>query len=222
MALKDAKRCTAMSKRTGEACQNPATRGFDVCRNHGGLSLRGIAHPNFKTGLYSKLLPVRLAADYHAAKSDAKLLELRDDAALLHARIADLLSRVDTGEAGQKWKALKRAFSALMKARDVLDAAAMSAAMYDLSQIIDQGFNDFATWNEINALLEQRRKVVDSETRRLVLRKLMISTDEANVLFAAMVVAITRHVTDEATLQKLSEEFDRLTINYHRADESVH
>jgi hypothetical protein len=35
MAFKDAKRCKAHSKRTGEPCKNPAVIGFDVCRMHG-------------------------------------------------------------------------------------------------------------------------------------------------------------------------------------------
>ncbi|MDP8240533.1 MAG: hypothetical protein P9X24_15685 [Candidatus Hatepunaea meridiana] len=35
MAFKDAKRCTAKAKRSGERCKNPAVKGYAVCRVHG-------------------------------------------------------------------------------------------------------------------------------------------------------------------------------------------
>ena len=35
MAFKDAKRCIAKAKRSGERCKNPAVKGYTVCRVHG-------------------------------------------------------------------------------------------------------------------------------------------------------------------------------------------
>ena len=35
MAFKDAKRCIAKAKRTGERCKSPAVKGYAVCRVHG-------------------------------------------------------------------------------------------------------------------------------------------------------------------------------------------
>jgi len=35
MAFKDANRCTAKAKRSGERCKNPAVKGYAVCRVHG-------------------------------------------------------------------------------------------------------------------------------------------------------------------------------------------
>ncbi len=35
MGFKDAKRCKAKAKRTGERCKNAAVKGYDVCRMHG-------------------------------------------------------------------------------------------------------------------------------------------------------------------------------------------
>ena len=52
----NAPRCTAKSKRSGEACKNPAVRGWRVCRMHGarGGQPTGKAHPQWKHGLRSK------------------------------------------------------------------------------------------------------------------------------------------------------------------------
>ena len=76
--------------RSGSACQNrPMPNGR--CRMHGGKSLGGIASPNFKHGGYSKFLPVRLGDNYQEAMADPELLALRDDIALLDARVHDLM-----------------------------------------------------------------------------------------------------------------------------------
>ena len=50
--LRDAPRCHAKAKRTGEQCKAPAVRGWRVCRVHGarGGAPRGPRHPNFKHG----------------------------------------------------------------------------------------------------------------------------------------------------------------------------
>lgn len=52
--------CRATSKRTGQRCRARAMRGQDVCYHHGGASLRGIAHPNYRHGYYSQSPLARL------------------------------------------------------------------------------------------------------------------------------------------------------------------
>ena len=54
--LRDARRCTATSKRTKLPCQAPAVRGWRVCRFHGagGGQPAGKAHPGYKHGLRSR------------------------------------------------------------------------------------------------------------------------------------------------------------------------
>ncbi|MBZ0301141.1 MAG: hypothetical protein K8J31_15445 [Anaerolineae bacterium] len=46
--------CTATSKRTKKPCRARAMCGRNVCYHHGGKSLRGVLHPNFRHGYYSK------------------------------------------------------------------------------------------------------------------------------------------------------------------------
>ena len=47
--LRDAPRCSARAKSTGQRCQCPSKRGWRVCRVHGagGGAPRGKAHPNY-------------------------------------------------------------------------------------------------------------------------------------------------------------------------------
>ena len=49
------KQCTAKSKRSGQRRRNYACKDRKTCRMHGGTSKRGLEHPNYKTGKYSKV-----------------------------------------------------------------------------------------------------------------------------------------------------------------------
>jgi hypothetical protein len=51
-----APRCTALSKRSGFLCKNPAVKGWHVCRMHGagGGAPSGAVHPNYKHGLRTR------------------------------------------------------------------------------------------------------------------------------------------------------------------------
>ena len=100
-------RCKALAKSTRERCRRAVTPGREVCHYHGGKSLRGIAHPGYKHGRYSKDLPMRMVARYSKALADPELLNLSAEIAIAEARIAELLGKVDAGEAGGLWLSLR-------------------------------------------------------------------------------------------------------------------
>ena len=54
--LRDAPRCSAKAKSTGQRCRNPSKQGWNVCRLHGagGGAPSGSAHLNYKHGLRTK------------------------------------------------------------------------------------------------------------------------------------------------------------------------
>ena len=54
--LREASRCRARAKNTGERCKAPAVRGWRVCRVHGarGGHPAGVAHPSWKHGTRSR------------------------------------------------------------------------------------------------------------------------------------------------------------------------
>jgi hypothetical protein len=58
--------CTATSKRTKQPCRARAMRGVNVCYHHGGRSLRGFAHPNYRHGYYCKPRDLLLLVAFHA------------------------------------------------------------------------------------------------------------------------------------------------------------
>jgi hypothetical protein len=215
MALSDAVQCTAKSKGSGERCKNPAVTGFTVCRIHGAGSKgkpggRPIVH-----GRYSKHLPERLAGRYTEALSDQKLLELRDEIALIGTRLAELLERVDGGESAQRWKVLQTAYSNLRAATRSGDKMEFLAAMADLEKAVMAGLADYGIWREIAELTEQRRKLVESERKRHVEMQQMITSTQAMAMLAAVTDTIRRHVSDQAALSAIASDLRRLTVIEH-------
>ena len=103
--------------RAGAPCRQPGTGAGGRCRLHGGASLSGAASPSFRHGRYSRFLPARLLDRYVAAQTDPERLSLLAQLALLDARLSNVLSRVDSGETGGTWRALRQTYSALEAAR---------------------------------------------------------------------------------------------------------
>ena len=185
-------------------------QGKRVCQVHGGKTPSGIASPHYKTGRYSKVLPARLTARYEEAATDARLLELRDDIALLDARLADVLGRVDTGESGALWQQLMRWRGEVIAAARVGDSVAKAAAMNALLDLVGQGHADYRAWAEVGAVLEQRRKLVESERKRLVEMQQTLTVEKAMLLIGAIGGIIKAHVTDRTQLAKISADISTL------------
>jgi hypothetical protein len=180
------------------------------CRRHGGKTPSGIASPVFKTGRYSKYLPGRLQARYAEAEGDGELLELRGEIALIDARLADLLHRVDTGESGALWakvRALARDYAKAHR-RDAEDA---DEKLNDLLDAIRGGTDDAMAWAEVQGTVEQRRKLVESERKRLVELQQTITVEQALLLIANISDIIRRHVDNPRILAGISADLARLT-----------
>jgi len=209
------KACGAKT-RSGGKCKKPAMPN-GRCRLHGGLTPSGIASPHFKTGRWSKHLPSRLLERYQASAKDPELLALGHDVALVDARLSDLLSRVDQGESGALWKHAQTAFSMFAAARGSADHVKEALAYKVLADAIEKGILDFAAWQEIQTLLEQRRRLVDTESKRRMMGHMVLKLDEANVLIAALAEAVRRHVSDRDTLSAVNAEFTRILGQQARA-----
>ncbi len=202
--------CTATSKRTGARCGPQAVTGRATCRHHGGRSPRGLAHPRTKSGRYSKDLPTRLAERYREAAADPDLLALRDEIRLIDARLADVLSTVDTGESGRAWRELKRAHAALVVAQRRGDGGREAAHLGAIGAIVNAGDADRAAWADDLSLVEARRRLSESEQKRLVAMSQTITAEQAMALVGALVDAVRRHVTDRAVLTALSNDLERV------------
>lgn len=202
--------CTATSKQSHDRCRRQAMIGSSVCYMHGGKSLSGLASPSLKHGRYSRVLPVRLAGRYHEAQQDTDLLALRDEIALLDARLQDVLSRVDTGESGRIWSDLKAAAGELAHAKRTDDKIGQAIALNTILGLITTGHQDYAAWQDVRSLLEQRRRTVESERKRLVEMQQTITVEKAMLLLGAVAGVIKAHVKDPKQLAAISADLQGL------------
>lgn len=204
-------RCGAKT-RGGEPCRRaPIVGGNGRCYMHNGRAATGMAASGFKTGKYSRYLPARLLERYAESERDADLLALRGDIALVDARLADLLTRVDTGESGAVWRALSDAWAALRLARAAKDAAALNAALAEVGALIERAGADSAAWREIHAAVDQRRKLVESERKRLVEMQQMVTAEQAMTFVAALAESVRRNVSDPRAVAAISADLARFT-----------
>ena len=162
-----------------------------------------MASPTFVTGRYSKHLPTRLADQYLASRNDPELLALRDEVAIVDSRLNDLLDRVDSGESGALWKQARKMMSDYRTTGE-------ESFLYALEATINSALDDYAAWQEIQLLLEQRRKLVETERKRLVDMQQMITAERAMLLISAITDVIRRNVNDRGTLARINSELGTL------------
>ena len=179
-------------------------KGKRVCTVHGGLTPGGIASPHFKTGRHSKHLPERMAEKYQESINDPELLALDAEISLVDARLEDLLSRVDTGESGALWKTAQSVFFDFRNANASGDQDKMTVALTELNRILNLGVDDYKAWDEIGNMLEQRRKLSESERKRRMDMEVVITVERQMVLLGAVVALIKDNVTDRKSLQAIS------------------
>ena len=175
--------------------------------------MAGVAAPGFKHGRYSKYLPDRMVGRYDEARVDGELLALRDEIALVDVRLTDLLGRLETGETATKWARLQAAYGDLKAAQGEQDAASAAQALREMGSIIEGGGGEDIIWDDVIALLDQRRKLVESERKRLVEMRQMISVGQALALLARIQQVILDNVSDRGIINAISAEFKRIAVH---------
>jgi hypothetical protein len=174
---------------------------------HGGKTRIGPGSGTFITGRFSKFLPARMAADFDAAMSDPELISLRKEVATVDARIIDVLKRVDTGEAGVIWQAAQAAMARFDQEWAQKDDAGIDAALAEMRRLLSQGASDWATWRVVvGELIESKRKLIDTEQRRMTLAHESLTSDRAMMMMARLIGIVQKHVTDRQALGAIAAD----------------
>ncbi len=202
--------CTAKSKRSHRRCRRSAAPGRSVCDKHGGKSLSGIAHPNWKHGRYSQALPRGLMAKYVQAQEDPRWLSLRDELALTDARILDVLERLGAGETSERWLAVIAAYEELEGARPSKDTGKMADALRRLGDAIRAGRDDLAGSSDLTAQIVLRQRLVEAQSRMMRDLHHMLGIDHVFALIDALAALVREHVKDPAAVRAIQEGLTRL------------
>lgn len=159
-----------------------------------------------------------MLADYEAALADPELIAVREELAVLVSREADLLRRVDTGEAGEHWGAMMSAWADYKAAHRSGDDVLMASSETRLWAAMDAGSKDYEAWDEYLNVVERRRRLVETERKRLSEIQQAITNERAMMLATALLDSVKRHVNDRATLAAIGSDFHRIYINAGSGD----
>lgn len=200
-------------KKTGELCQATILFVSGRCKTHGGMSPRGIAHPNTKTGRYSKSLPAKIFTRMQEHLDDKRLLELNDDIALITALIEEAQSKLYADAESQGvWKKL---LSLKERAMNAKNNEVRGDYVRQMFLVLEQADRFISAQEEIIKLLDQRRRFVDSETSRRLKLAQGVTLDQVGTFFHALASAVKEEVTPDV-LQRIQAKFERLSNASHK------
>jgi hypothetical protein len=153
-------------------CAWPVNNAGEACKYHGGASPKGAEHYNYKHGAYSKWLPSDLASGYEEYMSDPDRMSLEREMALTRALIADRAQALNAVHSAEAWEQLSKLYGRLERAEAKKDADSYARIKLEMGKIIDAGAGLESTRKELKGLIDQERKLVDTE------RQLMIDMGE--------------------------------------------
>lgn len=174
------------------------------CRLHGGATPSGFASPHAKHGKYFKYLRADVLERYEASRSDPDLLALKDEIALIDSQTLTLLDEYGDVSLIATWAELASLKSQLIKYRASNDNAGMAYAISAIMDFIDVGAGAVAKREEINNLIERRRRLVETERKRQVAMKLHATAEEQMLLVMKIASLVKEHITDGNALRAIS------------------
>lgn len=189
--------CTAITH-DGTRCQRNATSD-GRCPWHGGKPL---------PGKWSREIPEYLRARYDTACADPQPLSLHDELALLDTRISDLLTQIQTNGPRDYLQQLRHTFQTLEAEQD---RAKQKRLLKKLRQITTQARTEQIVWDNIRALIEQRRLLIKAHHHQALLTKDLLTQHEAVRLLDALTEALHRHITDPAILTAFHTDAANIT-----------
>lgn len=225
-------RCQAWSYNKGRQCMGLAMAPTDKCRVHGGKNLRGISSGTYKTGRYSKyvnVLPKSVLEIYRQVENNPDYLKLKDEIELIDSRLVQLSGQIATRTSSQIFEHLTteiqrfdQANRRLNRASNIQDESVReremnkhrqeaAEAMANLRQHIRDGSREWWIWNDILNLIENRRRVVETERKLLIDMQMLIKLEDVAVLADALMASVRENVKDKDVRQRIQTDFIRLT-----------
>jgi hypothetical protein len=202
--------CNAKAKSTGQQCRRRAVSGSTKCTVHGGLTPKGAASPHFKTGRYSKYLPVRLVEVYHDSLNDSALTGVRDEIALIDSLLIEDIQSLDLGSNGEFWEAALEQIRFARQGYKAENYGILERALDELEALGDQRRLHFAAERELREKIEQRRKLVETEAKINLQGERAISAVELLVFMGAVVDTINRKIPDVTQRNELLDSIDKI------------
>jgi hypothetical protein len=189
MAEKKMMVCGArLRRKPGRLCQRKPLKGKSRCGLHGGKSLAGVASARYKHGRYSKVLPTGLLKKFEEAGKDPLLLSHEPELKLLDVKLSDLIGELRQGGGPETSAKLQKAWKELQAANLAEDEARVSTCISTLEGIFQRGNSVADIWRQILDCIEARRKILESESKRL--------KDQGQTMGVEQLLAIIEYIVD--------------------------
>jgi hypothetical protein len=192
-------------------CSHAALPGTGRCKLHGGMSPGGLASARYQGRGYSRYLPQRVLADYQHAMDDPALGEMTSELALIEARMSEVIRQLGTGESGSGWRNARAQMTQLIATLQAAqpDPIAQAQAVQALRDTIHRGFEDVMLWDELRTLIESKRRIVETEQKRIVNGKMYLTLDKAGLLIDALTNSVAAHVADRSILAAIQRDWTK-------------
>ena len=204
-------RCQFVNSKTGRQCGRPARKGRRYCRRHGGnTTLIGPAHPNWKHGRCSKLLPVTMQSERSRSGLPPSLTDL-DGIEVLDGFIESACRALGDGGGGVvTGAALRETFDRLMTAMSASNSDEIRASLMTLRELAHGATATDRHIRELRSLISQRSTLVDRERRIRLDARNVLTREQAVAHANALISAVVRHVTDRKTLNAILQDIRAL------------
>ena len=191
--------------RSGRPCGNDPAPGRTRCRLHGGKTPVGPAANAWKDGRHSKYVRGDLLAAYERALADPNILSMEGELALVDARIAELLTALgDGGSPSALWVELGRHADDLERAIGRGDKTAQRSAVGAILALRAEGRRAAQTWSELDRLIERRRRVAETEQKRIVAAQASITVAELTTIVMVLLADARDTLGDNALFTRLA------------------
>lgn len=178
---KGGKRCAAMPRANGR------------CVLHGGAD--GVGHP-IVHGRRSKFLPRRLMELTEQALVDPELVSTREDIALFDALIVDRAKDLDELSQAELWREASKLYRIAAAGEPTFEDAKTGEAFARMAEVLENGMGQAQRINDILVFTEQKRKLAETEMKRLSALGQFLTAHQANLLVAGLLNIIREVVHD--------------------------
>ena len=169
----------------------------------------GIHHLERNGFSFQEYLPHRLRERFRRANSTGDRLSNFEQVALLDLRISQICERIDTAESSLRWREARAAMRKLTVAMQQGDNDAVGEAYAELNSAINRGANDADNWVEMMGVIETRRRVTETELKRIRSAHDWISAQEAMDLITLISESVARHVVDPTAKALIAGDIER-------------
>lgn len=209
------RQCCGWDKKKERRCSNPATHGTTVCARHGsGMALANMkpTAKNRKHGRYAQMQK-GLLEKYEVARRDPEILALREEIHLIDAMIAEALETVDAGMNTGLWGKAREQYRNFQVAMVAKDDRRMRESFANLEDIINTGNSNSLARDQVMKLIDQRKRIVESERKRYIEMKAMVTTDELILMVQRFGEILKLHIKDPDILRAIATDMDRTMRN---------